>query len=119
MLELMANFRRAYGKGDRAGLEAVTSEDFTWHQHEGDAPQGRILNGIDELMTELARRGNDWQDVSYDNMVERAAGNDLLVQTFTIRGTDKGTPFHANVVDLYPVKDGRITRKDTYWKYQR
>ena len=118
MLELMANFRRAYGRADRAGLEAVTSADFTWHQHEGSAPQGRVLNGIDELLNEIARRSEDWQDVSYDNMVERAAGTDLLVQTFTISGSDKGTPFHADVVDLYPVQDGLITRKDTYWKYQ-
>ena len=67
----------------------------------------------------VTRRGQDWQDVRYENMVERAAGTELLVQTFTISGVDRGTPFHADVVDLYPVKDGRITRKDTYWKYQR
>ena len=25
-------------------------------------------------------------------------------------------PFHWNVVDVYPVRDGKIAKKDTYWK---
>jgi len=118
MLELMANFRRAYAKADRDALLAVTSEDFTWHQHAGDAPHGKVLSGVDELLDEVARRSDDWQDVRYENLFERAAGTELLVQTFTISGVDRGTRFCADAVDLYPVRNGRITRKDTYWKYQ-
>ncbi|MEM7098558.1 MAG: nuclear transport factor 2 family protein [Pseudomonadota bacterium] len=118
MLALMVRFRKAYAKADKEALKSVTSDDFTWHQHEGHAPTGRVLDGIEALLSEIERRAKDWQDVRYENMVERAAGNDLLVQTFTISGLDCGTPFHADVVDLYPVRDGQITRKDTYWKYQ-
>ena len=33
LLELMEQFRRAYGKADREGLLAVVTEDFEWHQH--------------------------------------------------------------------------------------
>ena len=119
LLTLMKDFRRAYAKADRDGLLAATTHDFTWHQHfatsEDDLPTGRVLNGVDELLDEIAWRGEHWQDVEYVDMVERAT-EDLLVQTFTIRGIEDGKPFHANVVDLYPVKNGRIERKDTYWK---
>jgi hypothetical protein len=42
----------------------------------------------------------------------------MLVQTFSISGEDNGEVFFANAVDLYPVKDGQIAKKDTYWKYR-
>lgn len=122
MLELMKRFRVAYAKADREGLLAVTSEDFEWHQHygadDGDRPSGRILGGVDALLEEIAWRGEHWSDVSYEGLQERSAG-DLLVQTFTISGKEDGVSFHADAVDLYPVRDGRITMKDTYWKYVR
>ena len=120
LLALMKRFRVAYGKGDRDALLAVTSSDFEWHQHcardRVDLPTGRVLQGVDALLEELAWRRQNWSEVEYAGLEERAAG-DLLVQTFTISGRECGQPFHARAVDLYPVREGRITRKDTYWKY--
>jgi len=120
LLELMVSFRTAYAKRDREGLLAVTTDDFEWHQHvaaqESDKPTGRVLHGIDELLAEIGWRQEHWQQVRYENLEERSAG-DLLVQTFVISGLEDGIAFHANACDLYPVKNGRISRKDTYWKY--
>ena len=120
MLALMKRFRVAYARADRQALEAVTTPDFRWCQHfangADDQPAGRELGGVPALLDEIAWREVHWSDVVYDNLVERAA-DDLLVQTFTISGNSDGVPFHANVVDLYPVRDGRIAVKDTYWKY--
>ncbi len=119
MLNLMEQFRVAYGRADRETLLRVTSDDFEWHQHAGaadDRPLGRVLEGIDALIEEIQWRREHWQDVKYENLEERSAG-DLLVQTFTVSGQEDGEPFHAKAVDLYPVRDGLITRKDTYWKY--
>ncbi len=112
-------FRKAYARADREALLAVTSVDFEWHQHKatgaGQMPDGRVLVGVDALIEEIAWRRLHWQDVRYDNLEERAAG-DMLVQTFTVSGREDGVPFHARAVDLYPVRDGRIARKDTFWK---
>ena len=120
LLELMEQFRRAYGRADRDGLLAAVTEDFEWHQHVAheaeELPTGRVLVGIDALLEELAWRAEHWSDVQYADLEERAAGDDLLVQTFTISGKADGVPFHARAVDLYPVVNGKIARKDTYWK---
>lgn len=119
MLALMAKFRRAYGKADGAGLRAVVTDDFCWHQHTGEAsqlPSGRVLSGVDALLEEISWRGEHWSDVSYIDLEERSAG-DLLVQTFSISGFEDGKPFAADAVDLYPVRNGRIAMKDTYWKF--
>ena len=111
----------AYARADRDGLLAVTSADFCWHQHcsnhSEDRPTGRVLSGVDAMIEEIRRRQVHWQNVRYENLVERATEDGLLVQTFTISGEEDGVPFHANAVDLYPVEHGRIVRKDTYWKY--
>jgi hypothetical protein len=49
-------------------------------------------------------------------LTERAAG-DVLLQMFTTRGVDENDiSYHVNVVDVYPVREGLICRKDTYWK---
>ncbi len=118
----MEGFRKAYGRANREQLLAVTSDDFEWHQHfatsDDHLPTGRILNGVDELLDEIAWRNEHWTDVKYEKLEERAAG-DLLVQTFTVSGKQDGVPFHADAVDLYPVRDGRITCKDTYWKFKK
>lgn len=60
MLQLMTDFRRAYGRGDQEGLQKVTSDNFEWHQHStnasSDLPLGRVLQGIDELLAEIKWR---------------------------------------------------------------
>ena len=121
LLALMKRFRLAYAKADREELLATTSAGFEWHQHRAheyeQLPTGRVLHGVDAMLEEIAWRRQNWTDVSYEEMQERSTG-DLLVQTFTISGKEAGQPFHAKVVDLYPVEGGLITRKDTYWKDQ-
>lgn len=122
LLDLMIRFRTAYAKGDREGLLAATTNDFQWHQHcatnDSEKPTGRILHGVDELLAEIDWRQKNWQQVRYEHLEERSAG-DMLVQTFEISGVENGVAFHANACDLYPVVDGRIARKDTYWKFTK
>ncbi|MDG1206599.1 MAG: nuclear transport factor 2 family protein [Pseudomonadales bacterium] len=121
LLQLMKRFRVAYATANRKELLATTSSDFVWHQNvamsEEDLPTGKILTGVDALLQEIKRRRQQWTNVRYENMQERATA-DMLVQTFSISGEDDGKAFNANAVDLYPVKDGRIAKKDTYWKYR-
>ncbi len=123
---LMLNFRRAYAKGDPDKLAEVLSADFEWHTHTFDPADpvttGKVLHGVEGMMTELERRRRDWSDVCYEGLQERFAPN-LVTQTFTISGLDRGVPFAVAAVDLYDVDDSagpgaeRLSKKDTYWKY--
>jgi len=118
--DLMRRFMRAYNRADRHALAALVTADFEWHQHvgmvPGDAPTGRVLRGVDAVVAEIRWRQTHWRDTVYAHMAIRSAG-DLIVQTFTISGIDEhGRPFRSDAVDLYPLRDARIARKDTYWK---
>lgn len=117
---VMRDFKRGFARADRASLARAVTDDFEWHLHwfdgPDDQPTGRILRGLDEVMAEIERRRDSWSDLHYADMEERYT-DDLVVQTFVVSGVDsRGRRFHNAAVDLYPIRDGRIARKQTYWK---
>lgn len=120
--ELMRHLKRGFGRADRDELAKAISNDFEWHMHwqtgVDDAPTGKVIRGLDEVMAEVERRQRDWSDLRYDDMTERYL-DDLVVQTFVVSGVDShGKRFSNDAVDLYQVRDGRLASKKTYWKQQ-
>ncbi|MBT6278022.1 MAG: nuclear transport factor 2 family protein [Chromatiales bacterium] len=123
MMELIKQFRTAFRAADRVGLSDVLTEDFEWHMHYAnrsqDRPTGRIAYGVDGMMEVLEWRKQHWSNQRSYDLVERPAG-DVILQMFTTIGSDDVSgDFHWNVVDVYPVRDGRIAKKDTYWKHAK
>lgn len=119
---VMGHFKRGFARADRESLARAVTDDFEWHMHwhEGtvDEPTGRVLRGLDEVMAEIERRRDRWTELRYTDMEERFT-DDLIVQTFVVSGVDAGgRRFHNAAVDLYPLRDGLIARKQTYWKQQ-
>lgn len=120
--QLMKHLKRGFGRADRDELALAISDDFEWHMHwqtgPDDAPTGKVLRGLDQVMHEIGRRQRDWSDLRYDDMTERYL-DDLVVQTFVVSGIDShGKRFSNAAVDLYEVRDGRLANKRTYWKQQ-
>ena len=79
---------------------------------------------FDEALQQMHRRFlldillDDLSQVRYLNLEERFTDG-LVVQTFTISGVDeRGAAFNVAAVDLYPIENGLITKKDTYWKHE-
>ena len=119
--DLMDRFRAAYVSADPDQLSQVLAPNFEWHNHyfpaDDPSPTGRVLRGIDEMVVELQWRKANWQGVRFEGLREQFAPK-LITQTFTISGTDRGTPFKNNAVDLYTLDENDlIMKKDTYWKY--
>jgi ketosteroid isomerase-like protein len=113
-------FKRAMFRADADALAEVVTDDFVWEMHAGatgDEPHGRVLHGPTEMAAETERRRREWSDVTYDDVDERMAGDDLIVQTFLVSGVDsRGERFAVRAVDLYPLRDGKVAAKRTYWK---
>lgn len=117
---LMRHLKRGFARADRDEIAQAVTDDFEWHVHwqegQGDTPTGKVLRGLDEVMTEIERRRDNWTELRYDDMHERYL-DDLVIQTFVVSGVDEhGDRFSTAAVDLYPVRDGRLARKQTYWK---
>ncbi len=120
--DLMERFRAAYVSADPHELAQVLAPSFEWHNHyflsDDPRPTGRVLTGIEAMVTELQWRKANWSGVRFEGLREQFAPK-LVTQTFTISGTDRGTPFNNAAVDLYTLDDNDlILKKDTYWKYQ-
>lgn len=118
--DLMTRFRRAFAKADPELLAGVLAPGFEWHTHtfapDAPVPTGRIIEGVEAMVAELRWRSENWSDVRFEGLREQFAP-DLVTQTFTISGIDRGTPFAVAAVDLYTLDpDERILKKDTYWK---
>lgn len=115
-----ADFKRAMFRCDAEGLARTVTEDFVWELHADaspDEPAGRVLRGPDAMAQEFRRRKDEWTGVTYEDVDERMAGDDLIVQTFVVSGIDsRGEKFRSHAVDLYPLRGGRVAAKRTFWK---
>jgi ketosteroid isomerase-like protein len=120
MLDLIARFRTAFRAADPDALSQILTEDFEWHMHFANGPNGRptgcVSYGVDGMIRVLEWRKENWKNQKTSDLVERPAG-DVILQMFTTTGIDENDEaFHWNVVDVYPIRDGKIAKKDTYWK---
>ncbi|MEM9564704.1 MAG: nuclear transport factor 2 family protein [Actinomycetota bacterium] len=118
--EAMRELKRGFARADREALTRAVTDDFEWHLHwfdgDDDRQTGHVLRGIDEVMAEIQRRSREWTELHYADVEERYT-EDLVVQTFVVSGVDgTGRRFHHAAVDLYPIRNGRIAAKRTYWK---
>ena len=82
----------------------------------GPDPDGRRLVGKAAVRAGLASRFSGLPDVHYADNHHWAAGN-LGVSTWLLTGTTpSGDKVRVRGVDLLEFRDGKITKKDSYWK---
>jgi hypothetical protein len=114
---LITEFDNAYAKVDPESFASCVSAEFEWRQHSGPLPLGKTISGIDAVCEEIRWRKKNWKKVQYINQIDHFAEN-MIISSFEVSGTDEnGHDFRVNAVDLYPVENNKIVRKDTYWKY--
>ena len=115
--DLMTRFGKGFFRADPDLLRACVTDDFCWHLHEGpEVPRGRTVRGVDAVVEVIRWRREHWLDVRYDDVHVTTDGTQI-VQTFRVSGIDEhGHRFDCRAVDLYPVRDGLVAAKDSYWK---
>ena len=82
----------------------------------GPAPGGRHLVGRDQVRGGIQARFDGIPDIRYDDERHWACGN-RGVSEWTIRGTQlSGEVIEVRGCDLFEFTDGKISRKDSFWK---
>jgi steroid delta-isomerase-like uncharacterized protein len=81
-----------------------------------DTPRGQRLVGKEQVRAGFQARFDGIPDIVYGDARHFASG-DRGASEWTIRGTlVSGEPIEVRGCDLFEFTDGKISRKDSYWK---
>ena len=94
------------------------SDDCVLEMPRGDKPWGARFTGRADVRAALATRFKGLPDAHYANeehFVDAAANTGI--SRWTLTGTTlSGSNIEVRGCDFYQFRDGKVTRKDSYWK---
>ena len=110
-------FLDAFNAHDVDAIMALFSDDCVMDMPRGPGPGGRRLVGKAQVREGVQARFDGIPDVRYDDGRHFVCG-DRGVSEWTLRGTRAtGEAIEVRGCDLFEFSgDGRISRKDSFWK---
>jgi ketosteroid isomerase-like protein len=115
-LELMRAISAAFNSRDVDRIVAFFTEDAVFFLARGPEPVGRTLRGKEAIRKALADRFKQIPDMRWENEEYVLAG-ERAVSVWTVRGKGSdGEDLNYEGCDLYTFRDGKILRKNTFWK---
>jgi ketosteroid isomerase-like protein len=108
----------AFNAHDLDRIMACFADDCVLDMPRGGKPWGSRFEGKANVRAALATRFDGLPDVHYgdeQHFVDEAAGTGI--SKWTLTGTTRdGERRHVHGCDFYTFHDGKVIRKDSYWK---
>ena len=115
-VELLKAFLAAFNRHDLDAIMEFFAEACVFYMPRGVGPRGDSFAGKAEVRAGLAKRFAGFPDVHYGEDTHWA-GDDFGVSEWTLTGTSlSGEHIRVRGVDLLEFVNGKITRKDSFWK---
>jgi steroid delta-isomerase-like uncharacterized protein len=115
-VELMKGFLDAFNRHDLDDIMSYFADDCVFYMPRGARPRGDRYTGKAEVRAGLAKRFEGIPNVHYGDD-RHWAGENFGVSEWTLTGTTvAGKVLEVRGVDLLEFVDGKITRKDSFWK---
>jgi len=115
-VKLLKEFLDAFNRHDLDAIMDFFSDDCVFYMPRGSGPRGNQFVGKTDVRAGLAKRFEGIPDVHYGDDRHWACGN-FGVSEWTITGTMvSGKRIEVRGVDLLEFVNGKITRKDSFWK---
>lgn len=112
----LKSFLDAFNRHDLDGIMDYFADDCVFYFPRGEAPRGDAYRGKQAVRQGLARRFEGIPDVHYGDD-RHWVGDDFGVSEWTLTGTTTdGKRLNVRGVDLLEFRDGKIARKDSFWK---
>jgi steroid delta-isomerase-like uncharacterized protein len=113
---LLQAFLEAFNAHDVDAIMSFFSEDCVFDTPRGPAPGGHHLVGRQQVREGIQARFDGIPDIVYGRDRHWTCG-DRGVSEWTIRGTQTtGEPIEVRGCDLFEFTNGKISRKDSFWK---
>ena len=114
--ELLKGFLEAFNRHDLDSIMGYFADDCVFYMPRGARPRGDRYVGKDEVRAGLAKRFEGIPDVHYGDD-RHWVGDNFGVSEWTLTGTSvSGQHIEVRGVDLLEFDQGKITRKDSFWK---
>ena len=115
-IELLNGFLEAFNRHDLDAIMGYFADDCVFYMPRGARPRGDRYAGKQEVREGLAQRFEGIPDVHYGDDRHWVC-DDFGVSEWTLTGTStSGQHIEVHGVDLLEFAQGRITRKDSFWK---
>jgi len=109
-------FLDAFNAHDVDAIMSFFTEDCVFDTPRGPAPGGQRMVGTRQVRRGIQARFDGIPDIHYGDDRHWTCG-DRGVSEWTIRGTQAtGEPIEVRGCDLFEFTDGKISRKDSFWK---
>ena len=120
-LEVMARFGKAFFAKDCDLLAQVLTPDAEWHFAFGaDAPDGRVRVGVDGFLQGIIENDALFSRLKFNDVHCQWTEQDQLLMTYSLDGEHRdGEAFVLRGIELITMRDGRIAKKDVFWKHYR
>ena len=118
-VELLDAIQGAFNARDVDAILSYFADDVEWLMARGPEPKdGRRLKGKKAIGDVLRARFEVIPDMRWEEMQHFIAG-DRACSEWVVRGTNRQTGEKLELLgcDLWTFRDGKVTKKDTYWKY--
>ena len=114
----LAGLCEAFNAHDLDRIMALFAEDCVLEMPRGSHPWGNRFEGAAAVRRALATRFEGLPDVHYgegEHFADPSA--DTGMSKWTLTGTARdGTRTEVRGCDFYTFRDGKVVRKDSYWK---
>jgi len=115
-LEVMKDFLDAFNRHDLDAIMQYFAEDCVFYMPRGAGPRGDRYAGKAEVRAGLSKRFEGIPNVHYGDDRHWVC-DDFGVSEWTLTGTTvAGQQLEVRGVDLLEFAEGKITRKDSFWK---
>ena len=117
-VETMKQVLDAFNRHDLDAIMEFFADDCTFDFPRGPEPWGKRFIGKVQVREALASRFKGIPDVHYgeDSHWISRDGNSGVSQWTLTGTTTAGVKLKVRGCDLWEFRDGKITRKDSYWK---
>ena len=106
---LIERYNDAWNRQDLEAIASLHHPDIVFENH----TVGERAEGADAVREHIARIFGNNPDMRFTTRSLRA-GDDFAVCEWTLRVTKDGRPLEWDGVDVFPLRDGLIARKEVY-----
>lgn len=116
-IDVLKGFLEAFNRHDLNSIMDYFAEDCVFYMPRGAKPRGDKYVGKQEVRAGLAKRFEGLPNVHYENDQHWLCVDNFGVSEWTLTGTTTaGQHIEVRGVDLLEFAQGKIIRKDSFWK---